>query len=95
MKCISNLFFHYLDRGGQQAALSRDSSARRIANGNNTRRYRGIGIGASGLILPRRSNDTDDNEDDEEDIEEGRERRGFDRLRAVSHLTIYFVLSMF
>ncbi len=65
-----------LNRGGQQATLSRDRRH------NNQRRLRGVGIGSNGLILPRRSSSDDDG--DGEDIEEGRQRMGFDRLRAVS-----------
>eukprot|EP00551_Chaetoceros_affinis_P014969 CAMPEP_0203696046 /NCGR_PEP_ID=MMETSP0091-20130426/7353_1 /ASSEMBLY_ACC=CAM_ASM_001089 /TAXON_ID=426623 /ORGANISM="Chaetoceros affinis, Strain CCMP159" /LENGTH=387 /DNA_ID=CAMNT_0050567747 /DNA_START=94 /DNA_END=1254 /DNA_ORIENTATION=- len=61
-------------RGGQQATLSRDRRH------SSQRRLRGTGIGSNGLILPRRNNDEDD--DDGEDIEEGRQRMGFDRLRA-------------
>lgn len=67
-------------RGGQQAALSRESSTDR-----NSRpiRFRGIGIGSNGLVLPL-NNDDDDDDDDAGggDIEEGRQRIGFDRLRA-------------
>ena len=78
-------------RGGQQATLSRDRRH------SSQRRPRGIGIGSNGLILPRRNNSNDD-DDDNDDIEEGRQRRGFDRLRAVSGNLFFlfvFVLGSF
>jgi len=56
-------------RGGQQAALARGT----------TRRYRGTGVNASGRVERSASEDEADDESDEED---GRERIGFDRLRA-------------
>mmetsp|Transcript_25062 Transcript_25062/g.37030 ORF Transcript_25062/g.37030 Transcript_25062/m.37030 type:complete len:291 (-) Transcript_25062:1994-2866(-) len=56
-------------RGGQQAALARGT----------TRRYRGTGVNASGRV--ERSTSEEEVED-ESDEEEGRERLGFDRLRA-------------
>lgn len=80
-KCIKDgSFIHAIlaapgVRGGQQATLSRDRRH------SSQRRPRGIGIGSNGLILPRRNNSNDD-DDDNDDIEEGRQRRGFDRLRA-------------
>ena len=58
-------------RGGQQAALARGT----------TRRYRGTGVNASGRVERSTSDDEVEEESDEED---GRERLGFDRLRAVS-----------
>ena len=79
-----------------------------IGNGQSRRRrFRGVGIGLDGIILSRRNrtstsnnddnDDNDDNEEEEEDIEAGRERMGFDRLRAdglsrseISALRIYF-----
>jgi hypothetical protein len=81
-------------RGGQQAALARDSNTTFRNSGTianltgrrnrlNQRRFQGIGIGSNGLIIPRR-NSNDDDDEEEEDVEEGRQRMGFDRLRAVS-----------
>jgi hypothetical protein len=58
-------------RGGQQAALARGT----------TRRYRGTGVGPMGRIV-RPSDEDVDFSDEEADEEEGRERLGFDRLRA-------------
>ena len=58
-------------RGGQQAALARGT----------TRRYRGTGVGPMGRIV-RPSDEDVDFSDEEADEEEGRERIGFDRLRA-------------
>lgn len=61
-------------RGGQQAALARGT----------TRRYRGTGVGPLGRIVrPEDDVGGDAFSDDEADEEEGRERLGFDRLRAV------------
>jgi len=79
-------------KGGQQAALSRDSTFNSIIGGNGgvsrrnrfQREHRGIGIGSNGLIIPRSGNSDEDDDDDEGDIEEGRQRLGFDRLRSVS-----------
>lgn len=65
-------------RGGQQAALSRASSA------TTSRRYRGTGVGLLGRVV-RPSNQglsDDDESSDEEDAENPRERLGFDRLRS-------------
>lgn len=67
-------------RGGQQAALARGA----------TRRYRGTGVGPMGRIVRPSDEDTGDSED-EADEEEGRERLGFDRLRAVCHLFLLLV----
>jgi len=70
-------------RGGHQAALSRGSSS-----SNSRRRFRGIGVGADGLVIPRNSHSNNNNntsdsssddDDDDSDLEEG--RAGFDRLR--------------
>jgi len=58
-------------RGGQQALLSRATST------TPSRRYRGSGIGPSGLVV--RENNIEDSDSD--DVEEGRERLGLDRLR--------------
>ena len=82
-------FSHF--RGGQQAALSRDSTDSGNQSSSTQRRLRGIGVGSNGLILPNRNSD-DDDDDEDDDIEEGRQRRGFDRLRAVSLSVICFVL---
>ena len=82
--------YTHIRRGGQQAALSRDASTSR-----NSRpiRFRGIGIGSDGLILPRRNNDDEEDDEEEGDIEEGRQRLGFDRLRAVSlSFLFYFIV---
>jgi len=75
-------------RGGQQATLSRERRHPSV------RRFRGMGVGSNGLILPRR---TDADEDEDEDIELGGQRLGFDRLRAnglsrseINALRIYF-----
>jgi len=74
-------------RGGQQALLSRSTSS------TPTRRYRGSGVGSDGLVIPR----TSDDDSDSDDTEDGRERIGFDRLRAeglsrneITALRIYF-----
>jgi hypothetical protein len=69
-------------RGGQQALLQRSSNN----NNSTTRRYRGTGVNAQGrAVRPSASSDDedeDDNSDDDNIVEEGRERLGFDRLRA-------------
>ncbi len=91
-------------RGGQQAAISRptvtDSSRNSsIGTGRSNRRriLRGAGIGTDGLVLSRNRNSSDDDDSGDEDLEEGRERAGFDRLRAdglsrseITALRIYF-----
>lgn len=87
-------------RGGQQAALSRGAHSSSSTTNSRAarRRLRGLGIGSNGLILPRGSNETDeDSEDDQDDVEQGRERLGFDRLRSagltrdeIAAIRIYF-----
>ena len=98
-------------RGGQQAALAESRGAGSVSGsgaggpGGNRyrRRLRGAGVGSDGLILSRNSHGRgglgshDSDEDDDEDLESGRERLGFDRLRAdglsrseISALRIYF-----
>jgi len=98
-------------QGGQQALLSQpeDSDVRGSGNGDGhrrRRRLRGLGIGLDGIVISRRnrsgeSEDNREDEDDDEDIEAGRERIGFDRLRAdglsrseISALRIYFARSI-
>ena len=52
-----------------------------------TRRYRGTGVNASGRVERLTGSEADDDDDDDDtDEEDGRERLGFDRLRAVSEL---------
>jgi hypothetical protein len=93
---------------GTGASASGVGASGGIGNGQSRRRrFRGVGIGLDGIILSRRNrtstsnnddnDDNDDNEEEEEDIEAGRERMGFDRLRAdglsrseISALRIYF-----
>ena len=98
-ECISYYYiflfwFQFIFRGGQQAALARDSNNTTFSHSGtianltgrrnrlNQRQFQGIGIGSNGIIIPRR-NSNDEEEDDDEDVEEGRQRMGFDRLRAV------------
>ena len=70
--------YQTLNRGGQQASLS-SSNDNTSSSSTSNRRNRGAGIGSNGLVLRRNTNE----ESDEDDVEEGRERRGFDRLRSV------------
>lgn len=59
-------------RGGMQAAMARGLSVNDVRPNRNN----GSGINHTGLVVPIRSDESDD-----EDLEAGRERRGFDRLR--------------
>lgn len=60
-------------RGGMQAAMARGLTI----NDGRPLRNNGSGINHTGLIVPIRSDESDD-----EDLESGTERQGFDRLRS-------------
>jgi len=90
-------------RGTGLGILSERRTAGHRAN-RNRRILRGVGVGEDGLVISRvrgqgesRSDDEDEHDNEDDELEAGRERMGFDRLRAdglsrseISALRIYF-----